>query len=73
METPLIGLDGEETKGDLATSSETLRWNEAQEKSVRAALQYSSYVNLVHPLQNLKFRPKLNAIWDNLNAVRRLS
>ncbi|KAL5507170.1 hypothetical protein ACEPAH_6626 [Sanghuangporus vaninii] len=69
METPLISRTAdEETEGNFSLSIECARWSEAQEKSVRSAMQYSNFVNLVHPLENLKVKEKLDAIWEQLNS-----
>ncbi|KAL5528321.1 hypothetical protein ACEPAF_7457 [Sanghuangporus sanghuang] len=69
METPLISrMADEETEGNFSLSNECARWSEAQEKSVRSAMQYSNFVNLIHPLENLKVKEKLDAIWKQLTS-----
>ncbi|KAL5523887.1 hypothetical protein ACEPAG_8060 [Sanghuangporus baumii] len=69
MESPLINRDAEGgSERNFSLSSECTRWNEAQEKSVRSAAQYFNFVNLVHPLENLKVKAKLDAIWEQLDS-----
>ncbi|KAL5485099.1 hypothetical protein ACEPAI_7741 [Sanghuangporus weigelae] len=69
MESPLISRDAEGgTERNFTLFNECAQWNEAQEKSVRSAMQYSNFVNLVHPLETLKVKAKLDAIWEQLDS-----
>ncbi|EJD03112.1 uncharacterized protein FOMMEDRAFT_156484 [Fomitiporia mediterranea MF3/22] len=69
METPLLSQDPSfKFDGDSTTFNEFVRWKEAQPISVKAALDYSSFVNMVFPLSNLKNKATLNKLWDRLNA-----
>ena len=70
MEMPLIAADGEiQNTENLSSFAEFTQWDEAQELSLQAALDISSFVNLVHPLTNLKSRITLEKVWDRLNGV----
>lgn len=70
METPLLNTEGiieaVERPEDVP---EFAQWEKAQEFSIKAALQYSSFVNLVYPLENLQSETTLKKAWDKLNAV----
>ena len=70
METPLLGQNSD-LLGNTTSSvfNEFQLWEEAQAVSVKSALQYSSFVNLVHPLENLQKKATLDKFWDRLNAV----
>lgn len=71
METPLLNAEGDLRLGDDPEKPlEFALWDEAQAVSVHAALQYSGFVNLVHPLTNLKDKSTLEKAWDRINAVR---
>lgn len=48
-------------------------WQDKQELSIKAATQYSDYVNFVCPLENLKTKAKLDKTWDKINAVSMLT
>lgn len=70
VEAPLLvqGFD----PGSEDTSvifNEYALWDEAQPISIRAAIQYSGFVNLVNPLTNLKSQPTLDKTWERINAV----
>lgn len=70
METPLLDGKGELQLGESPDKvPEFAQWEKVQEMSIKAALQYSSFVNLVHPLENLQNEITLNKTWEKLNAV----
>ncbi|KAH8119258.1 hypothetical protein DFH11DRAFT_1686181 [Phellopilus nigrolimitatus] len=69
IETPLLNAEGDLRLGDDPEKPlEFALWDEAQAVSVQAALQYSGFVNLVHPLTNLKKKLTLEKAWDRINA-----
>ena len=70
METPLLTAEGILQTVDVPEDfSEFGQWDAAQAVSINAALQYSSFVNLVYPLENLLTEATFNKAWDKLNAV----
>ena len=70
FETPLLNSEGVvEVDPSLTKVGEFLAWEEAQSMSIAAAMQISSYVNLVNPLQNLTNATLLGKIWDHVNTV----
>lgn len=71
VEAPLLakGFDFS-LEDDSVIFNEYALWDEAQPISIRAAIQYSGFVNLVNPLTNLKSQPTLDKTWERVNAVR---
>ena len=70
METPLLNEKGQLQLNDSPEKvPEFNQWERVQEISIKAALQYSSFVNLVYPLENLQNANTLNKTWEKLNAV----
>ena len=71
METPLLDAEGViQAQENPEEVPEFAQWERAQEISIKAALQYSSFVNLVFPLENLQNELTLSKAWDKLNAAR---
>ncbi|KAI5123681.1 hypothetical protein M0805_001709 [Coniferiporia weirii] len=69
METPLLNAEGSLQFADYPDEYvEFASWDDAQGVSIQAALQYSSFVNLVHPLTNIKNKTTLVKTWDRVNA-----
>lgn len=70
VEMPLLAADGEiQMTEDLGEYAEFVQWEEAQEKSIKAALEISPFVNHVFPITNLKTQRALDKIWEKIEAV----
>lgn len=70
VEMPLLAAEGgiQMTEG-LGEYAEFVQWEEAQEKSIKAALEISPFVNQVFPITRLKSQMTLDKVWDKIEAV----